>query len=72
MSHRVYLAIELDLADGRGINSEVLAEIVEEAMPETVEDETGSMYTATVLGLGSTIENLRESMRLRSRGRVDR
>lgn len=70
MTHRVYLAIELDLADGRGINSEVLAEILEEAMPETIEDETGSMYAATVLGLGATIENLRESMRLRRSSHV--
>lgn len=64
MAHRVYLAIELDLADGRGIGSEALAEILEEAMPESVEED-GSMYSATVLGAGATIEALRESMRLR-------
>jgi len=63
---RVYLALNLTRTDGRGLGPEALLELLEEALPETIDEQGGSMYEVRVDGIGTTQAELKESIARRA------
>lgn len=68
MARRVYVAVELTRIEGRGLDPISLAEALEEALPSHVED-SGGYYAIEVLGVGTTMPELGESISRRREAR---
>lgn len=63
MPTRVYVAIDLALSDGGGCQDGLLDEL-EDLMPEIV-DMGETYYDVKVIGIGNTVKDMQESMKLR-------
>lgn len=58
------MAFDLTLSEGRGVSGDLLREVLEEALPETIE-EGPVVYGVSVLGVGTSVKDMQASMALR-------